>query len=197
MRDRDAVQVYFPYSQQGGIFGTLAVRTAADPLNFADAVRNAVWSIDKDQPVWKIRTMDNLIQMDVAQDRFLMTLMTCFGMLALALTALGAYGVISYGVSQRTQEFGVRMALGATPHRIMHLVLNRGLGLVLIGSIVGVAAALACSRFMSTLLFGVKANDPSTFAIVMCIMAAVATLSSYLPARRATKVDPMTALRID
>ena len=190
-------QIYDCYAQDPGIFGTLVVRTQGEPLALAQAVKQAVWSVDRDQPVWKIRTVEYLMTANVASQRFVLTLMLSFAALALLLTALGIYGVISYSVSLRTHEIGVRMALGAQARDVLRLVLRQGLVLALIGIAVGLGGALIVTRFLTKLLFGVSALDPLTFAAVALVLLLVTLLACYLPARRATKVDPMVALRYE
>jgi putative ABC transport system permease protein len=195
LRQDPEPQIYFAYSQLTGIFGTLVVKTAADPMSLSDAVRRAVWRIDKDQPVWKVRTLDSLIHRDMAADRFLVVLMSLFGLLALALTSVGTYGLISYSVAQRTQEIGVRMALGASRTHILLLVLQRAIRLIAIGVAVGVLASLATTRLSRALLFNVSTVDPVAFGAAFLIMAVVAIAATYTPAQRATRVDPLVALR--
>jgi putative ABC transport system permease protein len=190
-------QLYYAMAQAPFIFATLAARTKVEPMSLADDVRAAVWSVDKDQPVWKVRTVETLLTTNVASPKFVMTLMTGFAALALLLTALGLYGVMAYTVAQRTHEIGIRMALGAQRGDVLRLVLRQGMALALIGVGLGLAAALAATRAMQSLLFGVTANDPTTFAAVSLVLALVALLACYVPARRATKVDPMVALRYE
>ena len=141
--------------------------------------------------------MEQVLALSLAKKRFLMTMMTVFAGLALVLAAIGLYGVISYSVSQRTHEIGVRVALGAERRDVLKLVVGQGIRLVLIGTGVGLFGAFALTRFLSSTLYGVKANDPATFVAVSLLLAAVAILASYIPARRATKVDPMVALRYE
>jgi putative ABC transport system permease protein len=188
-------QIYLAYAQVPHIFATLVARTTGDPLAAANAVKQAVWSVDKDQPVWKVRTMEFLLQRAVSGSRFMMRLLAVFAGLALLLATVGIYGVISYSVSQRTHEIGVRMALGAGRRDIVRLVVGHGLVLILIGTAAGIVTALALTRFMTTLLFNVSPTDPLTFVTISLLLGAVAVLACYLPARRATKVDPMVALR--
>ena len=196
-RDERQNYVYFPYAQVPAIFGTLVVKTAVEPMSLSSAVREAVWRVDRDQPVWKIRTMQWLLDRDVAPDRFVMVLMSSFGALALALTVLGTYGVIAYSVVQRTREIGVRMALGATPANVLKLVLGEGCRIVVIGIVTGLIGALAATRLLGRLLYGVHPNDPLTFVLVLAAMLGAALIASYIPARRATKVDPVVALRYE
>jgi ABC-type antimicrobial peptide transport system permease subunit len=197
LRDNDEAEIYTCYSQDSGIFGTLVVRTTVDPMSLADPVRQAVWSIDNDQPVWKVRTLAFLVERDVESDRFLMVLMLAFGVLALGLTALGTYGVLSNAVNQRQREIGVRMAMGAQPSALRGLVLTRGMKLALVGGLIGVAAAAAGTRLVSSLLYGISPLDPAAFITSFATMQFVAFLASYVPAHRATRVDPMRALRCD
>jgi putative ABC transport system permease protein len=197
LREEHRPQVYFCYAQKSGIFATLVVRAAVDPMSLSEAVRAAVWKVDREQPVWKIRTIEFLIERDVAPDRFLMFLMSGFGVLALLLTALGTYGVISYAVTQRTREFGVRIALGATPARLFGLVLRHALLLALVGAAFGIGGALAGATLIRRLLYGVSPADPATLAAVTLLLTVVALLACYLPARRATRVDPLVALRYE
>ncbi len=188
-------QAYIPYPQDPGIFGTLVARTDGDAMSFSNAVRGAVWSVDRDQPVWKVRTVESLVEGNLASAKFLMTLMAIFGALALILTALGIYGVVSYSVSRRTQEIGIRMALGAQALDVLRMVLRGGLALAVTGVGVGLAAAFALTRLMSSLLYGISATDPWTFAAVPVLLVAVVLLACFVPARRAAKVDAMVALR--
>jgi putative ABC transport system permease protein len=188
-------QIYFSYAQLPSIFGTLVVRTAVEPLNLGDAVRKAVWSVDKNQPVWKIRTVDSLMQRDIAPDRFLVFLISAFGALALLLSAIGTYGMLSQSVHQRVRELGVRMALGATPASIIKLVLWQGIKLIALGGALGLLAAFAATRLVADVLYGVAPADTLSFVAGWVFMSLMACLASYIPARRATKVDPIVALR--
>jgi putative ABC transport system permease protein len=190
-------QIYACYTQNPNIFATIVARTDVEPMSLAESVKKAVWSVDKDQPMWKIRTVDYLLERNVASERFVVMLMSVFAALALILTSLGIYGVISYSVTQRTQEIGVRMALGALERDVLKLVISQAAFLALIGVVIGLAASFALTRLMSSLLFGVSPTDPVTFAGITMLLFAVAMLACYLPARRATKVDPMVALRYE
>jgi putative ABC transport system permease protein len=190
-------QVYTAYAQNPHIFGTLVVRSRVEPLSLAESVKKAVWSVDPEQPVWKVRTVERLIEMNVAGRRFVLTLMACFAALAVLLTALGLYGVVSYTVAQRTHEIGVRVALGAQGRDVLRLVLVQGMRLVGVGLCLGIAGAFAATRLLEGLLYGVSATDPATYALVALLLAAVALVACYLPARRATRVDPLIALRYE
>jgi putative ABC transport system permease protein len=190
-------QVYTAYAQNPHIFGTLVVRSRVEPLGLARSVKEAVWSVDPEQPVWKVRTLEHLLSLNVADRRFVLWLMTCFAGLAVLLTALGIYGVVSYTVAQRTHEIGVRMALGAEGRDVLRMVLGRGMRLALMGVGAGLLAAFAVTRLMSGLLYGVSAADPLTYAAVALLLALVALVACYIPARRATRVDPLVALRYE
>ena len=175
----------------------LLVRTDVDPASMAATVKNAVWEIDKDQPVSNIRTMEEILVDSIARQRFSMLLLAIFASVALVLAAVGIYGVMSYSVAQRTHEIGIRMALGAQTGAVLKLAVSYGMKLVIIGIVIGLIAAFALTRVMSTLLFGVTATDPTTFALISLLLVLVAAIASYIPARRATKVDPMIALRYE
>jgi putative ABC transport system permease protein len=190
-------QIYTPYAQNPHIFGTLVVRSRVEPLSLAETVKKTVWSVDPEQPVWRVRTLERVLEQNVADRRFVLTLMACFAGLAVLLTALGLYGVISYTVVQRTHEIGVRVALGAQGRDVLRLVLGQGMRLVGVGLGLGVVGAFAATRLMEGLLYGVTATDPLTYAFVALLLAAVALLACYLPARRATRVDPLIALRYE
>jgi putative ABC transport system permease protein len=193
-----ALEVYVPYTRSAAFFFAprdLIVRTGSDPLRLAAAIKSAIWSVDSDQPVSNIQTMDEVLSQAVAQPRFYMALLGIFAALALILGSVGLYGVMAYSTAQRTQEIGVRMALGAEPRDVLRLVLMRGAKLTVAGLCLGLAGALAVTHLMKSLLFGVGANDLLTFVGVAVLISAVALVSSYIPAQRAICVDPMVALR--
>jgi putative ABC transport system permease protein len=175
----------------------LAIRTTADPALMTSAVRNQVQQLDPDLPVFNVKTMQAVLQGSVAQPRFRTLLLTVFAGLALWLAALGLYGVMAYAVTQRTNELGVRTALGAQTGHILKLIVGRGMQLAATGMVIGLALALIGARLIAGLLFGVSAMDPLTFAATCLVVLAVALVASLLPALRAIKVDPVTALRAD
>jgi len=190
------LQIYLPY-EQARFFEprALIVQTDVDPMSLATMVRRTVWEIDKDQPVSDISSMEEIVSQSVTRQRFSMLLLGVFAGLALLLAAVGIYGVMSYSVAQRTHEIGIRIALGAQRSDVLKMTVGEGLRLVSTGVVIGLAAALILTRVMSSLLFGVSANDPTTFITISLILVGVAVLASFVPALRATRVDPMFALR--
>ncbi|HLM55649.1 MAG TPA: ABC transporter permease [Pyrinomonadaceae bacterium] len=191
-------QMYLSYNQ-AGFFAPrhLVVKTEVEPRSLASSVRSVVWEIDRDQPVSNISTMEEVLSESIARQRFSMLLLGVFAGLALLLAAVGIYGVMSYSIAQRTREIGIRMALGAQKRDVLRLAVGQGLKLVLVGVAVGLVASLVLTRVMTSLLFGVGANDPATLAVISVFLIGVALFASYLPARRATKVDPLVALRYE
>jgi putative ABC transport system permease protein len=188
---------YLPASQAPLPDMTILVRTSSDPKSIIPAVRQAVWSIDPNQPIANVNTLEQIVSDSIAQPRLNMLLMMLFGGLALLLSAVGIYGLLSYAVTQRTQELGIRMALGANVSDVLKLVVKQGMLLALIGEAIGLAGAFALTRLMRGLLFGVTPTDTSIFAGVVVVLTSTALLACYLPARRATKVDPLVALRYE
>jgi predicted permease len=187
--------IYFPYAQRPFPNHTLVIRTDGDPTALAGSVRAAVRGADPEQPVYDVKTMTQRME-DAAQPRRApMILLSLFSGVALLLAALGVYGILAFSVAQRTSEFGIRLALGATAGNIARLVLRQGISLLLIGIVAGLLGYLALSRVVAQLLYGVAATDVTTLALAPLILALVALLACLLPARRATKVDPMVALR--
>ena len=194
------MDLYAPYGQDHRGFVAprdLVLRTKGDPTSVAAAVRQAVWSVDKDQPISHVRTMDQVFAAAVSQERFQALLLGLFAALALVLACVGLYGVISYAVAQRTHEIGVRMALGARPVDVLRLVLRQGMGLTIIGLLVGIGIGSVATRVLSDMLYGVTPRDPLTFIGVPALLLLVAFLACYIPARRATRIDPLVALRYE
>jgi putative ABC transport system permease protein len=173
----------------------LLVRTGADPAQLPPAIRQVVRSLDPDVPVSEFRLLDDIRSASLSTDRFRTILLGAFAGLALLLAAVGVYGVISYGVTQQSREIGIRMALGARRAEILRLVLGEGMLAVAVGLVVGVLAAAALSRFLGSLLYAVAPLDPSTFAAMSAVLTVVALAACLLPARRATRVDPVRAIR--
>jgi putative ABC transport system permease protein len=191
-------EVYVPIAQ-AWVSPSVAfvVRSPVNPAGLAGALRHAIYAVDKDQPVSSMQTMQQILADTVAQPRFRTLLIVAFSLLALVLTAVGLYGVLAYSVSERTHEIGVRLALGAERADILKFVLKQGASLTFAGVALGLAGALALTRFVASFLYDVRADDPATFAGVSLLLVAVALLATYVPARRATKVDPMVALRYE
>jgi predicted permease len=191
------LEIYRPFYQAYWPFFQLIVHTSQDPLKVAGAIQKAIWSVDPEEPIRSSATMEQLAQDSLVSRRIMVDLLTGFSAMALFLACLGIYGVIAYSVKQRTAEIGIRMALGATSGNVLSNVLGLGLRLALVGVIAGGACALAVTRFLQSLLFGVSAADPKTFLAVSALMFAVAVIAALVPARRAVKIDPMEALRYE
>ena len=195
-------QIYLPHSQPlYGTFApremTLAVRSSQDPASISNAIRDQILLVDKDLPPYKVATMDQLISDSVAQPRLNLALLVAFSALALVLAAVGVYGVMAYAVTQRTQEFGIRMAFGASRSDVLKQVFLEGGRLAVLGLVLGVVVSLALTRLMSSLLFEVKPSDPVTLIVAAAVLAIVALAACYIPAHRATRTDPMVALRYE
>ncbi len=190
-------ELYTPQNQRPSLNMSLVVHAASGPEALTGAIRQAVLAIDKDQPVSGARTMTQLLAESTAQPRFTTTLVGAFAGLALVLAAMGIYGVMAYTVSQRAHEFGIHMALGARQTDVLRMVMGKGLMVTLVGVGLGIAAALALARFLASMLYGVRPVDPLTFFVAPVLLTAVSLLACYIPARRATKVDPMVALRYE
>jgi putative ABC transport system permease protein len=190
-------QIYVPNAQARENFMGLVIRTAGDPAAFATTLRREVQALDKDQPIYNVRTMDDVVANSLGTRRVSMQLFAVFAIAALLLAAVGISGVMAYSVTQRTQEIGIRMALGAQGGDVLRMVVRQGMTLALIGIGVGLAGAFGLTRVLANLLFGVKATDPVTFVAISLLLTFVALLACYLPARRASRVDPVIALRAD
>jgi putative ABC transport system permease protein len=189
--------IYAPFAQRPSASVFLAIRTTVPPMSIVPGVRDAVLALDKEQPVNRIRPMSEIVAETYGALRFPMALLWIFSALALALSATGIFGVMSYTVSRRTQEMAIRMALGAGHRDVLRLVLREGLAVTLCGVALGLAGALALSRVIAGYVYGVTSTDPLTFAAASLVLIVVALLASYLPARRAAKVDPIVALRYE
>jgi putative ABC transport system permease protein len=191
------MQIYLPHEQFPTAFNTIVVKTDGDPAALTAAIRREILAVDKDQAVYQVATLDQLLADSILLRRFFMLLLIVFSSLAMILAAVGIYGVMSYAVTQRTQEIGIRMALGAGAIDVLRLVLANGMRLALAGVVLGLAGAFALTRLMAALLFGVQPTDALTFVAVSVTLIGVTLLACYLPARRATKVDPLVALRYE
>jgi predicted permease len=190
-------EMFFPYELWSAARMYLLVRTAGPSEDMTNTVKRAIWSVDADVPISRVRTMDDVVNGTLAESRFFTQLLTGFALLALVLGAVGLYGVMAYTVARNTHEIGIRIALGAPVRAVSRAVVGHGLTLVTVGVLLGLAGAWGATRVLSTYLFGVSTTDTTVFLGVPAILALVAMLASYIPARRATKVDPMVALRGD
>jgi putative ABC transport system permease protein len=191
------VQYYIPHSQVQNPSMNLVIRTDAEPTSLAGVTRGAISGMDKDLPVFRVRTLEQYVVDSMAQRRFAMTLLGIFAVVGLALAAVGLYGVLAYSVTQRSHEIGIRMALGARATDVLRLVIGQGMLLALAGVALGIVGAFLLTRLMANLLFGVKASDPLTFVVIALLLTLVALVACFVPARKATKVDPMVALRYE
>ena len=189
------IQYYFPVSQAGLRNMTVAVRTTGNPLGALPALREAVHSIDRNLPLSSVNTMDKLVEASVGQRKLSMMLLGLFSAIAMVLASIGIYGVMSYSVAQRTREMGIRMALGAVRSRVLLLVVRQGMALAGAGVVIGLLGAFGLTRLLSSQLFAVRATDPSTFALVSALLVVIALIATLVPALRATRVDPVVALR--
>jgi putative ABC transport system permease protein len=187
--------MYVPFKQD--VFSTMWVvaRTTGDPGQLTSAARDAVRELDRGLPAYSIVPLDTVVSESVAQQRFSMLLLTLFALVALFLAAVGLYGVVAYTVSQRTQEIGLRMAIGARPGDVLKMIVGGGMKLALAGVVIGLAAALAAANVVASMLFEVTPFDPVSYAATAAVILAVAALACYVPARRAMRVDPIVALR--
>jgi putative ABC transport system permease protein len=200
------VEIFTPYQQvpaesfaasNRGLWLAVKTKGVGDPTSLAPAIRNEVLQIDKDQPISNVGTMEEIVAAEVAPQKFLTWLLAVFAATAMLLAAIGIYGVMAYSVTQRTHEIGIRMALGAGRGDVLRMVISQGMKLAFIGVACGLVGAFLLTRSMSSLLYGVSATDPLTYAGVAALLSAVALLACLIPARKATKVDPMIALRYE
>jgi predicted permease len=189
--------IFSPLLQYPVPYTILAIRTHTDPSSLSPAIRRAVTAVDSEQPIFRINTMERFISDSVSDSRFQTQLLTVFAAVALALAAVGIYGVVGYSVNQRTHEIGIRLALGARQRDVLKMVVKQGMELATTGVVIGLAGAFALTRLMKDFLFGVNASDPLTFGVIALILTLIALLACYFPARRATKVDPLVALRYE
>jgi predicted permease len=189
-------RLYYPIAQQPRQGMALVLKSAMDPAQVVAQIRTAVQSLDPEQPLADVRTMDEWMNRSLEGRRTPMMLFVLFGIVALLLSAIGIYGVLAFNVAQRVREFGIRQALGASSQAILSLVFKQGLATAGVGLAIGLAASYGLSRYLETLLFGVKARDWVVFSIVTVLLLIVAALACYIPARRATRIDPMAALRV-
>jgi putative ABC transport system permease protein len=190
-------QYYLPHTQTANPNMFFAIRTQGEPTTLAGAARGVIRGLDQDLPLFRVTAMEQIVAESLAQRRFALTLFGIFAAVALALAAVGLYGVLSYSVTQRTHEIGLRMALGAQGGDVVRMVLRQGMLLALMGVALGIAGAFLLLRLMERLLYGVTPRDPLTFAAIAGLLTLIALLACFIPARRATKVDPLIALRCE
>jgi putative ABC transport system permease protein len=188
-------EAYYPETQQTSSSLSLVVRAADDPLTQVAAVRSALHSLDKDLPLYDPRPLNELVSQNSAKKRFLALLLSLFAATALSVATIGIYGVVAHNIAQRTHEIGIRIAVGASRSHVLKLVVGQALRVTLTGVGLGALGALGLTRYLKSLLYGVKPTDPVTFASIAAMLLLVALLASYIPARRAMEVDPMVALR--
>jgi predicted permease len=192
-----ASEIFLPSSQHPARGMDIVVRTSGEPRAFATIVRDAIHSVDTTAPLFNVSTLEDALREQLAPRRFQLSLLSLFAALALILSAVGIFGLLQYSITQRTHEIGIRMALGAGPADILRLVLGQGAKLALTGIAIGIGIALSVSRVLASSLYGVTATDPMTFVAVAILLGAVAVIASYLPARRAARLDPLVALRYE
>jgi len=196
-QDSNRVQGYFPFAQMPQGSMTVIVKGSGDPNQLVAASRQQVKSLDPDQPIYSPRTMGDIRAESVAPDRLNLTLLSLFAGIALVLAIVGIYGVMSYSVTQRTHEIGIRMAIGASRADVFKMILGHGIKLTLIGVGIGLIGAFALTRLMATMLFGVAPTDATTFGTIAVLLVSVALLACFIPGRRATKVEPTISLRYE
>jgi predicted permease len=191
------IAFYFPHSQYTTAAMNVVLRSNVAPAALTSAIKKEIRELDPDLPIYNVRTMDERVQESLARRRFSMVMLGLFAALALALATIGIYGVMAYMVNQGTREIGIRLALGATQRNILHLIVRQGMILALTGVAIGLAGAFALTRLMRSLLFGIRSTDPLTFAGIAALLTLIALLASYIPARRAARIDPMVSLRCE
>jgi len=189
--------IYWPYTQFPSLFNCLVIRTTADTRSVLDGARRQIWSVDRDWPLAEVRTMEQVLTDSLAQRKFSLFLAGIFALISLALAVIGIAGVMAFTTEQRTQEIGIRRALGAQAADVLQLVLAQGFRLILLGIVLGLAATLVSSHLLTHLLFGVRANDPLTYFAAASVLVIAASIACYLPARSAVRVDPMAVLRYE
>jgi putative ABC transport system permease protein len=190
-------EVYFPYLQAPSPSMSIVVRTSSDPLSLAASVKRQIQTLDRDLPIDDAKTMQQLLAESNSGRRFNMLLLTVFALVALVLAIVGIYGVMSYTVTQRTHEIGIRVAIGAQSRDVFRMVIGQGMRLAIIGVAFGLVGAFGLTRLMTSMLFGVEPTDPATFVIIGVLLTVVALVACYIPGRRATKVNPLVALRYE
>jgi putative ABC transport system permease protein len=195
LREESTAEIYFPATQNFWPSMSLVVRSSVEPESLSGSIRQVVHDVDKSVPVSQVKTMDHVVSESIMQPRFNLFLLGLFSTVAMLLSAAGIYGVTAYTVSQRTHELGIRLALGAQVSDVLKMILGQGMAVIGVGLVLGLAAAFALMRLLRSLLFGVGENDPLTFAAITLVLLMVALIACYIPARRATKVDPLVALR--
>ena len=196
-QDSNRPQGYFSFPQLGNGGMTVIVKAQSDPTQLISALREQVKAVDPDQPIYNIRTMHEIRAESVASERLNLTLLSIFAGIALVLAIVGIYGVMSYTVTQRTHEIGIRMAIGAQPRDVFKMVIGQGMTLALIGVGIGLIGAFALTRLMASMLFDIAPTDPVTFVVIAVLLTTVALLACFIPGRRATKVDPVISLRYE
>jgi len=202
--DESGPEFFVPYQQAPASFWgwtrrslSLVVRPRTDSARAMAGVRKAIWSVDSELPLYRVTSLEQLLSDSIALQRVYMALLVGFSLIALLLAVVGIYGVMSYLLAQRTHEIGIRMALGAHPRDVLKLMISQGMKLTIIGVVIGLLSAFGLTRFISNLLFSIGATDPATFSLIAILLGSVAFLACWIPARRATKVDPIIALRIE
>jgi putative ABC transport system permease protein len=197
LREESQSEIYFSSLQDYWAAMSLVVRSTVEPSSLSAAVRQAVNEVDKSVPVSQVKTMDKVVSESITQPRFNLFLLVLFSTVAMLLSAAGIYGVTAYTVSQRTRELGIRLALGAQVGDVLKMILAQGMAVIGVGLVLGLAAAFGLMRLLRSLLFGIGENDPLTFVAITIVLLIVALIACYIPARRATKVDPLEALRAE